>query len=188
MSSDMLFDTGIEVPEVLKSGSVTAEVSVEKVRLSLRVKSKDRTVIAKALGLTLLTKIGATSNKQGVMVACLGPDEWIVVAEKAKHSKLYAKALKLSSKYVMSVTDISHRNVAIKLSGAAAAETVNIGCPLDMSLNAFPAGKCTRSVFENAPMLLLRNAEDIFTIECWRSFAPYVLGLIEAHAKAIKNR
>jgi len=188
MSSDLLYDTGIEVPEVLTSGTVTAAILDEKVRLSLRVKPKDRTAIAKALGLALPSKIGATSNKPGLMVACLGPDEWIIIANKSKYSNLYSKALKLSSKYIMSVTDISHRNVGITLSGPAAAETVNVGCPLDMSLDHFPVGKCTRSVFENAPVLLCRNAEDSFTIECWRSFAPYVLGLITAHAKAIKNR
>jgi len=188
MSFNPKYDTGIDVPEVLKSGTVTAEVMEEKVRLSLRVKSKDRTAIAKAIGLTLPAKIGATSNKADAMVACFGPDEWLLIAEKAKYSKLYEKVLKLSSKYVMSVTDISHRNVALTLNGPAAAETVNVGCPLDMSLDAFPVGKCTRTVFENAPILLYRNSEDSFTMECWRSFAPYMLGLVEAHAKAIKSR
>lgn len=188
MSSDMIYDTGIEVPEVLTLGAVTAEVMGEKVRLSLRVKSKDRTAIAKALGLTLPAKIGATSSKGDAMVACLGAEEWIIIGDRSKHGKLYDKALKLSSKYVMSVTDVSHRNVAVTLTGPAAAETVNVGCPLDMSLAAFPVGKCTRTVFENAPILLLRNSEDSFTMECWRSFAPYMLGLVEAHAKAIKSR
>ena len=188
MSSDLVYDTGIEVPEVLTSGAVTAVVMEEKVRLSLRVKSKDRTAIAKAIGLTLPAKIGATSMKSDSMVACLGPDEWIVIAKKVKYSKLYEKVFKLSSKYVMSVTDVSHRNVALTLTGPAAAETVNVGCPLDMSLKAFPVGKCTRTVFENAPILLSRNSDDSFTMECWRSFAPYMLGLIEAHAKAIKSR
>lgn len=188
MSSSPVYDTGIEVPEILTSGIVTAEVMEEKVRLSLRVKSKDRTAIAKAIGLTLPAKISATSIKAGAMVACLGPDEWIVIGEKGKYSKLYEKILKLSSKYVMSVTDVSHRNVAITLSGPAAAETVNVGCPLDMALEKFPVGKCTRTVYENAPILLYRTADDRFTLECWRSFAPYMLGLATAHAKAIKSR
>lgn len=188
MSSSFDYDTGIVVPDVLTSGTVTAKVMEEKVRLSLRVKPKDRMAIAKVIGLTLPTKIGATSVKNGAMVACLGPDEWIIVAEKAKHSTLYEKLLKLSSEFVISVTDVSHRNVALTLAGTAAAETVNVGCPLDLALKAFPIGKCTRTVFENAPILLYRNAENDFTMEFWRSFAPYVLGLATAHANAIKNR
>lgn len=188
MLSNPVYDTGIEVPEVLRSGTVTGEVMEEKVRLSLRLKSKDRMAIAKAVGLTLPIKIGATSIKTNAMVACLGPHEWILIAEKSKYSKLYEKLLKLSSKYVMSVTDVSHRNVALTLTGAAAAETVNVGCPLDMSMETFPVGKCTRTVFENAPILLYRNSENSFTMECWRSFAPYMLGLVEAHAKAISFR
>lgn len=188
MSSKLQYDTGIETSDVLKSGAVIATIMGEKIRLSLRVKSKDRTAVAKDLGLTLPAKIGATSNKAGVMTACLGPDEWIVIAETDKNSGLYDQALKLASKFVMSVTDISHRNVALSLSGPASAETVNVGCPLDMSLEVFPIGKCTRTVFENAPILLYRTAEDSFVMECWRSFAPYMLGLVEAHAKAIKSR
>ena len=186
MSSDLLYDTGIKVPDVLTSGAVTASVLEEKVRLSLRVKPKDRTAVAKALGLALPSKIGASSIKGGLMAACLGPEEWIVVAEKQKYSGLYDKALKLSESFIMSVTDVSHRNVGITLLGSAAAETVNVGCPLDMGLDYFPVGKCTRTVFESSPILLYRNTEDSFTIECWRSFAPYVLGLMTAHAKAIK--
>jgi len=188
MSSNPRYDTGIEIPEVLKSGAVTASVMDEKMRLSLRVKAKDRTAIAKSLGLALPVKIGATSNKGGAISACLGPDEWIVIAEKDKHAKLYDLALKLSSEYIMSVTDVSHRNVALTLSGPAAAETVNVGCPQDLSLEAFPVGKCTRTVFESAPILLYRISEEEFVMECWRSFAPYMLGLVEAHAKAIKFR
>ncbi len=188
MSFDPQYITGIEIPDVLQSGAVIAVVAEEKLRLSLRVKSSDRAAIGKELGLTLPVKIGATSNKAEAMVACLGPDEWIVIADKDKHSKLYGKALKLSGKYIMSVTDISHRNVALILSGPAAAETVNVGCPLDLSLMAFPIGKCTRTVFESAPIMLYRTSENTFVMECWRSFAPYMLGLVEAHAKAIKSR
>ena len=187
MSSNIIYDTGITVPEVLTTGAVTAQIMEEKTRLSLRVKSKDRTAFAKAIGLTLPAKIGATSKKAGAMTACLGPDEWIVIADKEKYSGLYGKCLKLLSKYVFSVTDVSHRNVVVTLTGPAAAETVNVGCPLDMSLGTFPAGKCTRTVFENAPILLYRADEHSFTMECWRSFAPYMLGLIEAHANALAD-
>ena len=183
MSYDLKVDWGVEIPEVLRSGAVVAELLGEKVRLSLRIKPADRTAVAKALGLTLPAKIGATSSKGDLMAACLGPDEWIVIGDPAKHSGLYGKAHKLSSKYVMSVTDVSYRNIGVTLTGEAAADMVTVGCPLDMRLEAFPVGKCTRTVFEASPILLHRTAEDSFVMECWRSFAPYMVGLMTAHAR-----
>ncbi len=183
MSYDMKIDLGVEIPEVLQSGPVTAELLGEKVRLSLRVKSADRTVVAKALGLTLPAKIGVASTKADLMTACLGPDEWIVIGETDKHAGLYEKAHKLSTKYVMSVTDVSYRNIGVVLTGQAAAEMVNVGCPLDLCLEAFPVGKCTRTVYEASPILLHRTGEDSFVMECWRSFAPYMIGLMAAHAR-----
>lgn len=182
MSSDLTYDTGITVAEILQSGPVTANILGELMRLSLRVKPADRVAVAKALGISLPVKIGRSQSKAGLMSACLGPDEWFVKGDKHKYAELYEKALKLSSKYVMSVTDVSHRNVGIELIGKQAAETVNVGCPLDLSVEKFPIGKCTRTVYENAPILLYRAAEDRFTVECWRSFAPYVIGLMTAHA------
>ena len=187
MSSDMTYDTGISIPDVLRNGPVTAEVLGAILRLSFRLKSQDRTAIAKALGVTLPAKIGASTQKNDLMSACLGPDEWILIGDPIKNAKLYNKAVKLSSKYVMSVTDISHRNVAIRVSGAGAADMINVGCPLDLRLSAFPVGKCTRSVFENSPVLIYRSAEDSFVVECWRSYAPYVLGLMTAHATSNQN-
>ncbi|NNE57980.1 MAG: sarcosine oxidase subunit gamma [Hellea sp.] len=181
MSFDIKIDQGVEIPEVLQSGRVVAELAGEKVRLSLRVKSADRTAVAKALGFTLPAKIGATSSKVGITCACLGPDEWIVIADQDKGGKLYGKALKLASKYDMSVTDVSFRNIGITVTGEGAADMINVGCPLDLRLAAFPVGSCTRSVYEAVPILLYRRAEDSFTVECWRSFAPYVVGLMAAH-------
>ncbi len=183
MSSDIVFDQAVEIPDILKSGDVVTTLVGERTRLSLRVKAADRIAVAKALGITLPAKIGKTNTKAGIMIACLGPDEWFIVGEKAKYSNLYNKALKLSSKYVMSVTDVSFRNVAVELTGPKVAEIVNVGCPLDLSLAAFPVGKCTRTVYEAAPIILHRLSEDSFAMECWRSYAPYMVGLMTAHVQ-----
>ena len=181
MSSDIMIEEILEIPAALQSGSVIAAEVEGKLRLSLRVKSKDRTAIAKELGVTLPAKIGATAKKSGYLSACLGPDEWIIIADHSKHPNLYETALKLSSKYIMSVTDVSSRNVGLVLTGTTVTETINVGCPLDLSLDAFPVGKCTRTLFESAPILLYRSAEQSFTVEFWRSYTPYVMGLMESH-------
>ena len=183
MLSDVTFDQGVEVPEFLSGGDLSVILKGQTGRMSLRIKPADRTVAAKALGITLPAKIGTTSVKNDIISACLGPDEWIIIAPVKAHDRIFKKAIKLSEKTVMSATDISFRNVGLVLAGPAAQETVNVGCPLDLRLAAFPVGKCTRTVFEASPILLYRAGETEFHMECWRSFAPYVLGLISAHVK-----
>lgn len=77
-----------------------------------------------------------------------------------------------------SLVDISHRNVAFHISGDGAAHLINVGCPLDLDLAAFPVGKCTRTIFERAEIVLMREADTAFHVEIWRSFAPYFLSVL----------
>jgi sarcosine oxidase subunit gamma len=42
---------------------------------------------------------------------------------------------------------------------------------------------CTRTLFEKSEMVLWRTAPDSFHIEVWRSFAPYVTGLLAEVAR-----
>lgn len=183
MSPDLTFDPGLSVPEILSSGRATVSLLGEKIRISVRAKPADRTAIGKALGIVLPAQIGKAASKKGLLAACLGPDEWIVISDMDRHADMPAKALEVSGEFVMSVTDISHRNIALQISGDGAADMINTGCPLDLSTAAFPVGKCTRTVFENAPVLLYRKAADVFIIECWRSYGPYVVELMAAHAR-----
>jgi sarcosine oxidase subunit gamma len=77
-----------------------------------------------------------------------------------------------------SLVDISHRQVALELSGSQAAQVLNGGCPLDLDLAAFPVGMCTRTLFAKADILLWRTAPDTFHVEVWRSFAEYLTALL----------
>ena len=77
-----------------------------------------------------------------------------------------------------SITDISHRNVAFLLSGEGATNTLNSGAPRDLSLDAFPVGCASRTIFGKAEVVLLRTGKTSFRLECWRSFAPYVWDLL----------
>ena len=64
------------------------------------------------------------------------------------------------------------------MSGPAAEATVSSGCPQDLSLDAFPVGACSRTLLGKTEIVLLREAEDVFRIECWRSFAPYAFAFL----------
>ena len=67
-----------------------------------------------------------------------------------------------SVKELHSAVGISHRNIAIAVTGPAAAAAINAGCPQDLSLAAFPVGACSRTILGKIEIVLLRTAEDSF--------------------------
>lgn len=74
--------------------------------------------------------------------------------------------------------DVSHRQVALIVAGSQAEDVLASGCPLDLTLTAFPVGACTRTLFGKAQVVLWRVTADRFHLEVWRSFSAYVHMLI----------
>jgi len=102
----------------------------------------------------------------------LAPDKWLLLAARSDPvPPVWGRALK---PHPHSLVDVSHRHTAIELTGAAAADVLNAGCPLDLDVAAFPVNTCTRTVLAKSEMILWRVAEEKFRLEVTRSFAPYV--------------
>ena len=170
----MLFDQALHIPDILSSEALTVSLHGEKLRYNLRLKPSDLSSIKKATGLKLPSKMNASSIGKDVTCVKLGPDEWVLIANPAQAAKLEKSLMKISKDFICSVTDISHRNIAFTISGDDSSKLLNVGCPLDLSLDAFPVGKATRTVFESAAIMLLRTGEHSYRVECWRSFGPYL--------------
>ena len=66
---------------------------------------------------------------------------------------------------------------ALSRADPAAARALNAGCPLDLSLKAFPVGMATPTIFDKAETVLWRRAATTFHVEVWRSFAPDLVRL-----------
>lgn len=177
-------DQGVSNQPVFErqSEALIVTLAPERARFSLRVKPDHRVALVSQTGIALPAKIGETIIDGDDMRFCLGPDEWLLISpiemreERRKGFQEAAKTIPFS------FVDISHRNVGVSIAGALAARVLNTGCPLDLSLERFPVGKATRTVFERAQIVLFREAEQTFYVELWRSFAPYFLGLIEKAA------
>ena len=107
-----------------------------------------------------------------------GPDEWLLIAPDGEAPVLMTRIGNALGDQPASVVDVSHRNLAIAVSGARVAEALNGFNALDLDPAAFPVGMCTRTLFGKAEIVLWRTAADAFLIEVWRSFAPYVLGCL----------
>jgi sarcosine oxidase, subunit gamma len=109
----------------------------------------------------------------------LGPDEWLLHEMGADPQILFACMSAALEGHSHSLTDVSHRSEAFAISGANAAYILNHGCPLDLSLEAFPIGMCTRTILNKATIMLSRAEPEVFHIDVWRSFAPYVWQLLD---------
>jgi sarcosine oxidase, subunit gamma len=142
-------------------------------RYILRGNPQVMTAAGAALGLTI-SQIACRAATNGSQAAALwlGPDEQLLLAPDAVDLvPTLAPALHDLSH---SLVEVSHRQIALEISGPHAADVLNAGCPLDLDLSAFPVGMCTRTVFAKAEIVLWRTAETVFHVEVWRSFASYV--------------
>lgn len=193
MRSDALLDTkhidqGVSLAPILSRDPERLAVSLvgERRRYSVRVGAENRTAVSEAIGAVLPVKIGETSLQPGLKVLCLGPDEWLLLFERESCAGLTKALTQIANDTLCSVVDISHRNVAFTLRGPHGVTLLNAGCPLDLSVKAFPVGKCTRTVFEHAEIVILREDEERFHVESWRSFAPYLATYFSAVARGIE--
>ena len=161
------------------ASDVTLAVLPPAERISLRGPAASVAALSKALGVALpqMPKTAVTKDRRSAL--WLGPDEWLVIDEAGKDPLADCAGVKA----LHSAVGVSHRNIAIAVTGPAAAATVNAGCPQDLSLAAFPVGACSRTILGKIEIVLVRTAEDGFRVECWRSFSDYAWAFLMEAAK-----
>ncbi len=151
---------------VTPSDAVCVAALPPATRLSLR--TADAAAAGAALGFTLGTPICRAEAAGPRAALKLGPDEWLLLAPDGEAAALMGVAV------AGSLVDVSHRSTAIEISGPFAVEALAAFVALDLDAAAFPVGMCSRTVFGKAEIVLWRTAAEVFRIEVWRSFAPYV--------------
>jgi sarcosine oxidase, subunit gamma len=115
----------------------------------------------------------------------LGPDEWLLITP-AQAAEATAAALRAALVGLAhSLVEVSHRQVALELRGPDAPLLLAAGCPLDLDTSAFPVGMCTRTMLAKAEIVLWRTGAEVFRIEVWRSFAPYVSAFLSEASRGI---
>lgn len=127
-----------------------------------------------AFGVALPRARGAYGEARNRMAIWLGPDEWLLIAAGEAPVEIAAAIEAATGSVPHSLVDVSHRQLGIAVSGPQAATVLSAGCPLDLSIGAFPVGTATRTVLAKAEIVLARMAADVFHIEVWRSFSAYV--------------
>jgi len=146
-----------------------------------------RVACSSAFGAELPARLGSVGEGKNCIALWLGPDEWLLIHEGGDPEIFPTRiGLALESR-PFSLVDVSSRQIGLIVRGEKAARSLSAGCPLDLSLIAFPAGMATRTIFDKAEIVLWRRGDAAFQVEVWRSFAPYlVAALIEAARGAPK--
>lgn len=157
-------------------GDVTLAVVPPVARFNLRIAPGDLKAASKAFGLDLPAKVGQGAHEGDRSAWCLGPDEWLLHAPEAEQGTIVDAFAAIREKVAHSLVVISDREVAYGLSGQRATELLTTGCPID--LGRIKVGNAKRTVFDYAQVVLIREAENEWRLEVWRSFAPHVEALL----------
>jgi len=108
----------------------------------------------------------------------LGPDEHLLWQASREIALPIADLERALAAHAHSLVDVSHRQVALEISGPHAATILAGACPLDLDAHEFPVHMCTRTVLAKAEILLWRTAPEAFHLEVWRSFQGYAQALL----------
>ncbi|ANT62548.1 sarcosine oxidase subunit gamma [Salipiger sp. CCB-MM3] len=168
-------------PPATQVETSAAKVSsvLPKVRFSLRARG-DLAPLEQALGVALPRKIGETV-KGAVEVACLGPDEWLLLAAEA--APVTEACTGVYATLPHSLVEISAREVTFVIEGPRAAELMTIGCARD--IDGITVGSARRTLFDGATVTLWRDADDRFRMDVWNSFAPHLLHLLQVGVREL---
>lgn len=168
---------------IVTATPLSIRVAADVARFSLRIDPAAIDAASKAFGLKLPKKIGDLSISGEKRAVCLGPDEWYLTAPLAEQDAVEAGFAGLYTKALHSLVEIGHREVGIEVEGAAALLALRSAIAFD--IEAMPVGSGCRTIFDKAQIVLLREAEQRFRIEVWRTFADHVWGLLEAVGREI---
>jgi sarcosine oxidase subunit gamma len=164
-------------------GEVTFHLLPQMARWSVRGGDAAADELERAFGVALPREACRAATSRGRSALWLGPDEWLLLAPEGEAAAIGTALANAVQAVPASVVDIAHRQVAIAVTGARAADVLNAFNPLDLDPAAFPAGMCTRTIFAKAEIVLWRTGPQAFHLEVWRSFAPYVMGLMGEAAR-----
>ena len=165
------------VPAVLaESAAARISLAAPCARLSLQARG-DLTLLDTALGLVLPDRVGRRAEAGEVEAICLGPEEWMLHAPEPKADAIRAACAGVYATLPHSLVDVSGREVSFVIDGPRAAELLTLGCPRD--IDSIAVGEGRRTVLDDVTVILWRDGDALFRLDCWHSFAPHLLHLFE---------
>lgn len=161
---------------IVASGPVKLTLMAPVARFSLRLRAANIPVVSKAIGVDLATTVGERATSGATETICLGPDEWTIITKPDDAETLVKACADVYGSATHSLTEISAREVTVRIEGERAAELLTIGCPRD--IDSIPVGGGCRTVIDGVTVVLWRDADQSFRMDIWRSFALHVIDLL----------
>ena len=143
--------------------------------VSIRVQPGSRafTRLGERLGAGLPEGCGRVTSSGRHSTLWLGPDEWLVVSE-TDGAVLAAELRDVLAGDRGSVVDVSANRTTLELSGPAAREALEKGCPVDLHPRSFRPGTAVATTLGRVPVLLWQTDETTYRVLPRSSFADYV--------------
>lgn len=170
--------------KVVISGRLEIHAADDAARFILRIAPAKLALAEKALGAKIPAKIGGLVRTGDIAVACIGPDEWYIWADESKGTAIVAAFAALYETEPHSLTEVSHRETGIDISGPEAEWLLNAASPLNLA--EMPAPGAARTVFDHAQIILLKWDANHYRIEVWNSFADHVWTLLELASNEVQ--
>ena len=171
------------MPDLIATRSVRVRPASQLAHLLLHCEPHDAAGIAERLSLALPATMLDSGAGGGWSALHLAPDEWLLLGSEADAARLTSAFEQAGATWPLSLVDISDRSLAYEIEGADAETLLAAGCPMDLAPHAFGTGRCTRTLFGKAMVMLWRTAPQTFRLEVARSFAPYVVELLSVAAR-----
>ena len=166
------------MPDLSLSGNAVVAPAAQLAHLLLHCEPRDAAPIAAHLSLELPSTMLESATTRDWAALHLAPDEWLLIGPEREARRLEDSFADAAQRWPHSIVDISDRMLSFDVSGSAAETLLAAGCPLDLCLAKFPVGRCTRTLFGKAMVMIWRTAPQAFRLEVARSFAPYILELL----------
>jgi len=168
----------IKKPQSLDSPQITLSEIPHLGKLNIRCAGDDRQQISKLTGYNLALQTNQLSSKAGRHAICLGPDEYLLLAEQGSETRL--EKMLNSDKIInkIAVTNVSDALCALSLSGLKVRELLSKGCAIDLHPDSFGRNKSVQCDLALANVIIAcieANETDEFLCICRTSFAEYVL-------------
>lgn len=145
-------------------------------RYNLRCKRENTVALSKTLGFNLPSSIGEAAQSGNQTALKLGPDEWLLICPMEERATIKQSFSEVYPDAVHSLTEISSREISIRVSGDLAEELLSTSCPRNLAKLSTGCG--VRTIFDSVQVVLTREDDRQFRLDVWRSFAPHVLGLL----------
>jgi sarcosine oxidase, subunit gamma len=129
--------------------------------------------LGRRLGADLPATCGQVSSAGPHRVLWLGPDEWLVVSDTGP-DVLVAELRGALAGEPGSVVDVSANRTVLELTGPAARETLEKGCPVDLHPRSFRPGTAVATTLGPVPVLLWQTDATTYRVLPRASFADYV--------------